>query len=200
MAIADLLTELQANKNNLANNLKTKGVEADTSEGFNTLVPKVLDIVGGDSDLSVPTQTCIGELLTHVLSGNYKSQIITMPSSLPTTEWTVLDADRPIKGFAYYDINGDMTQSNSGNEGAQAIFGCAIYDEEYTCIDACKRTYMDYNSTAPTLDAWQNGSLRYASINTSELANKSFKITCTYGGTNVYSPFKQGHDYLFIVW
>lgn len=199
MAIADLLTELQANKNDLANNLKIKGVEANTSEGFNTLVPKVLDIIGGDSDLSVPTQTCIGELLSHVLSGNYESQIITMPSSLPTTEWTVLDADRPIKGFAYFDINGAMTQSNTTTEGSQRIFGCAIYDEEYTCIDAVSRTFMDYNSTA-TLIAWVNGAVTYSSINTSELANKSLKITCTYGGGSGYSPFKQGHDYLFIVW
>ena len=201
MAIADLLTELQANKNDLANNLKTKGVEANTSEGFNTLVPKVLDIVGGDSgDLYVPTQTCIGELLTHVLSGNYESQIITMPSSLPTTEWTVLDADRPIKGFAYFDINGNMTQNNTTVEGSQRIFGCAIYDEEYTCIDAGSRTYMDYNSTATTLSAWANGGVSYASINTNELVNKSLKITCTYGGGSPYVPFKQGHDYLFIVW
>ncbi len=50
--ISQQLTELINQKNALADNLVTKGVEASQSETFNTLVPKVLDISsgsGGDS-------------------------------------------------------------------------------------------------------------------------------------------------------
>ena len=49
--IAEQLTELVNQKNALADNLVTKGIEASQSETFNTLVPKVLDIqAGGNSD------------------------------------------------------------------------------------------------------------------------------------------------------
>ena len=49
--ISQQLTELVNQKNALADNLVTKGVEASQSETFNTLVPKVLDIqADGNSD------------------------------------------------------------------------------------------------------------------------------------------------------
>lgn len=45
--ISQQLTELVNQKNALAANLTTKGVEASSSETLNTLVPKVLEIQGG---------------------------------------------------------------------------------------------------------------------------------------------------------
>lgn len=45
--ISQQLTELVNQKNALAENLTTKGVEASSSETLNTLVPKVLEIQGG---------------------------------------------------------------------------------------------------------------------------------------------------------
>ena len=44
---ADYLNKLITQKNTLADNLVTKGVEATHDETFETLVPKVLDINGG---------------------------------------------------------------------------------------------------------------------------------------------------------
>lgn len=45
--VAELITSLNAQKDALAANLVTKGVAAKDTEGFSTLVPKVLEIQGG---------------------------------------------------------------------------------------------------------------------------------------------------------
>lgn len=52
--IAEQLAKLNSLKTQLAANLTTKGVSATATEKFNTLVPKVLDISGGES----PPQPC----------------------------------------------------------------------------------------------------------------------------------------------
>ena len=44
--IAAYLEELQIQKEKLVDNLKIKGVDAEYSETFNSLVPKILDISG----------------------------------------------------------------------------------------------------------------------------------------------------------
>lgn len=52
---ADYLTQLQADKQTLVDNLVTKGVEATNDETFTSLVPKVLDIqTGGGSSKYAP--------------------------------------------------------------------------------------------------------------------------------------------------
>lgn len=48
---SDYLTQLQADKQTLVNNLIEKGVEANTNETFTSLVPKVLDIKSGGGEL-----------------------------------------------------------------------------------------------------------------------------------------------------
>ena len=53
--IADQLTKLNSLKTQLAKNLNAKGVTATTTETFNTLVPKVLEISGGET----PTTTVL---------------------------------------------------------------------------------------------------------------------------------------------
>lgn len=47
MAISNYLNALLSQKTALVNNLKAKGIDAQNTETFNTLVPKVLDISGG---------------------------------------------------------------------------------------------------------------------------------------------------------
>ena len=54
---ADYLTQLQSDRNALADNLVTMGVEASQSETFTSLVPKVLDIQGGGSDFPTVSYT-----------------------------------------------------------------------------------------------------------------------------------------------
>ena len=49
---SDYLTQLQADKQALVNNLVEKGVEATNEETFTSLVPKVLDIQSGGSEVT----------------------------------------------------------------------------------------------------------------------------------------------------
>lgn len=49
MAVAEYLTQLQADKQTLVDNLVAKGVEATSDETFTSLVPKVADISSGAS-------------------------------------------------------------------------------------------------------------------------------------------------------
>ena len=51
--IAEQLTKLNQLRQQFAANLVTKGVAADATEKFNTLVPKVLDISGGESPTTI---------------------------------------------------------------------------------------------------------------------------------------------------
>ena len=53
--IADYLTALDKQRRQLAANLTVKGVPASASEKLNTLVPKVLEISGGET----PTTTVL---------------------------------------------------------------------------------------------------------------------------------------------
>ena len=55
VTIAEQLTKLNQLRQQLAANLTTKGVSATATEKFNTLVPKVLEISGGES----PTTTVL---------------------------------------------------------------------------------------------------------------------------------------------
>ena len=60
--ITEQLTKLNQLRQQLAANLTTKGVTATTAEKFNTLVPKVLEISGGES----PTTTVLSATLSLV--------------------------------------------------------------------------------------------------------------------------------------
>ena len=85
------LSEAQGFTNDLAANLTTKGVPSNTSEGLDTLVPKVLQIDGGGGaaydyervnvaptiDLKLATQTAIIETLTSA-----NTFAITLPTPL----------------------------------------------------------------------------------------------------------------------
>lgn len=54
---ADYLTQLERDRDNLADNLVTMGVQASQSETITELVPKVLDIQGGGSDFPTVSYT-----------------------------------------------------------------------------------------------------------------------------------------------
>ena len=53
MSIANYLTALDAQRDQLARNLVTMGVQASESEKLNTLVPKVLQIVRADVSIKM---------------------------------------------------------------------------------------------------------------------------------------------------
>ena len=72
VTITEQLTKLNQLRQQLAANLTTKGVTASTTEKFNTLVPKVLEISGGES----PTTTVLYDLQRYDLQrGRFYSDL-----------------------------------------------------------------------------------------------------------------------------
>lgn len=72
----DYLTQLQTDKQTLVTNLVAKGVEADNSETFTTLVPKVADIQsGGDVSDYFTTPLVKGGLANNIYTYSYTSGI-----------------------------------------------------------------------------------------------------------------------------
>lgn len=91
---ADYLNKLVAQKNALADNLVTKGVAATHNETLETLVPKVLEINGGNSIYPIDPQTglpygdiTVGNGITALVKTFKGSTVITsamLPDSLKT--------------------------------------------------------------------------------------------------------------------
>lgn len=91
---ADYLNKLVEQKNTLADNLVTKGVPATHDETLETLVPKVLEINGGDSIYPIDPQTglpygdiTVGNGITALVKTFKGSTVITsamLPDSLKT--------------------------------------------------------------------------------------------------------------------
>ena len=70
MTTEQYLTDLVNQKNALANNLVSMGVEATQDEKLNTLVPKVLDIQCGDAELEASYLSSIDNTLGIIFSYN----------------------------------------------------------------------------------------------------------------------------------
>ena len=111
VTIAKQLTKLNNLKTQLAKNLNAKGVTATATETFNTLVPKVLEISGGET----PTTTVLYDA-THrdKVSLLYNSTIYSV------ADFTALHAD-----FC------------SGKNSYALNYGTAIFGWDYSCYTCC---------------------------------------------------------------
>lgn len=71
MSIAKALTALDTQRNNLAANLVTKGVEATNTETLGELVPKVLNISSGydTSDATATEEDIVTGKIAYIASG-----------------------------------------------------------------------------------------------------------------------------------
>ena len=109
--IAEQLTKLNSLKTQLAKNLNAKGVTATAAETFNTLVPKVLEISGGET----PTTTVLYDA-THrdKVSLLYNSTIYSV------ADFTALHADFCSEKNSYA-LN----------------YGTAIFGWDYSCYTCC---------------------------------------------------------------
>ena len=109
--IADYLTALDKQRRQLAANLTVKGVPASASEKLNTLVPKVLEISGGES----PSTTVLYDA-THrdKVSLLYNSTIYSV------ADFTALHADFCSEKNSYA-LN----------------YGTAIFGWDYSCYTCC---------------------------------------------------------------
>lgn len=93
----EYLNQLQSDKESLANNLISKGIEASSSETFTALVPKVLNIQsGGSSNIKTKTGTFVLDeaVSEYSLNLGFQPKIIIVniqeteqASGLYTTGW-----------------------------------------------------------------------------------------------------------------
>lgn len=109
--IAEQLTKLNSLKTQLAKNLNAKGVTATAAETFNTLVPKVLEISGGET----PTTTVLYDA-THrdKVSLLYNSTI-----------------------YSVSDFTAIYTDFCSEKNGYALNYGTAIFGWDYSCYTCC---------------------------------------------------------------
>lgn len=111
VTIAEQLTKLNQLRQQLAANLTTKGVSATTTEKFNTLVPKVLAISGGES----PTTTVLYDA-TH----RDRVSLLYNGTIYSVADFTALHAD-----FC------------SEKNGYALNYGTAIFGWDYSCYTCC---------------------------------------------------------------
>ena len=109
--IAEQLTKLNQLRQQLAANLTTKGVTASTAEKFNTLVPKVLEISGGES----PTTTVLYDA-TH----RDKVSLLYNGTIYSVADFTAIYAD-----FC------------SAKNNYALNYGTSIFGWDYSCYTCC---------------------------------------------------------------
>ena len=97
---SEYLQQLQTDKQNLVDNLVTKGVSATSNETFTSLVPKVLDIQSGGTDAEI---TDASYLFYYGARLDYLEEILTLCKNVTSCE-------------SMFDLCGDeLTQINLSN-------------------------------------------------------------------------------------
>lgn len=123
--ITELLSQLQTDRDNLANNLTIKGVSASNTETFTSLVPKVLDISDGidTSDATATSLDILKDKTAYVNGVKLTGEI----ENLVETEYTPTIENQIISSGLYLSgpqtIKGDPNLLASNIKEGVSIFG-----------------------------------------------------------------------------
>lgn len=104
MAIADYLTQLASDRDDLADNLVTMGVQASHSETITELVPKVLDIAGGGIEITDITLNADGTYTVTDKDNNTHTLAVTETDGQITA--ITYDGDNVSLSFSGDDLTG----------------------------------------------------------------------------------------------
>lgn len=112
VTIAEQLTKLNQLRQQLAANLTTKGVSASAAEKFNTLVPKVLEISGGET----PTK----KIVLYDADNQENVRLLYNGTIYSVADFTALHAD-----FC------------SAKNNYALNYGTSIFGWDYSCYTCC---------------------------------------------------------------
>jgi hypothetical protein len=193
----ELLSELNVQKNALVNNLNTKGVTASPSEGFTTLVPKVLDIMGGGDVLGAgsPAGNLMASMLYAITAGTAVTGEFTLETAIPNTETLIFDTNlETIKGFAFINVDWDGTTETGKERNA---FGAALINPN----DGSAFLYAySFSMNLATGGSLQDSSLPLRHTKSIRIDGGSFYAAGSYNGNANYTPFAPGMKYIWIAW
>ena len=195
----ELLSELNVQKNALVNNLNTKGVTASSSEGFTTLVPKVLDIMGsGGGDVigaGSPASNLMTSMLYAITTGTIVSGEFTLETAIPDTETLIFDTNlEKIKGVAFINADWDGT-TETGKE--RTAFGAALINPDSGSTFLYSYSYcMNLTSGGSVPDS----TFPVRRAKSVIVDGGSFYASGTFSGNANYTPFAPGMKYIWIAW
>ena len=166
---ADYLTQLQADKQTLVDNLVAKGVEASNDETFTTLAPKVADIPSGGSDeewdTSVDFVDIDGELLYHYTQSEIQAlEELPLPPEHEYLEftnwnWSLEELKEWGKGMVvgavYKTIDGDTKILITVNEPTEVDMYCVIATNGYIDWGDGSRDEINRTSNAHDYHTYQ---------------------------------------------
>lgn len=192
MSTVEILEELENQKSELAKNLINKGVFADGNlEGFNTLVPKVLNIYGGQLPLP-PDDNPYKELITFISAKDYIK--ITAASYMDLTFDFDVDS---ISSFIIYNIShGILYQTNGLDLSGQTGI---IFSSYKLYADEILRGYTISYSYQGNAISGVSTTQSMPYVDEITINNSTITITPRYNGNDHYFPFTYGDSYIIAI-
>lgn len=184
--ISEYLNQLLTDKTNLVNNLISKGVTADNSETFTSLVPKILDISTGidTSDANATSNDILINKTAYVNNEKITGNI----ESLDENEYIPTITDQVISSGVYLlgnqIIKGDINLLSENIKNGITIFGVTgSYEGSSSTVSGTLLDTSSFTSKDETVSNYGSSVYISESTTTDGLTTLSDIVT-KYGGTS----------------
>lgn len=194
--ITEYLVELNTLRIQLAQNLSSKGADANENEGFETLIPKVLEAKGDSSSHVYGSATpfgSFGSLVYALTSKNFRSGDFTLTEPLGTelglTIATGLDS---IHGFAFW-VEGISKTNFPAQRGSIASSGILLIDSNGSVSTA---THINIDGTIPKNTTKE----LFPWCSSWNIDGGNIHVVPRYNKNVEYTPFIAGYKYTWVAW